>query len=237
MGWPSVKSKVDGYIPTSPCKVLRRLVANHDIPMNMPLTLHENLVHMIPTKYSWLNFHLFCLTSSARCFFLVALSCVIPIVYPNFSRFNMIVIPKTILRWLKKTWRVMELVHWTNSSYIPLMGFEQTGHSWKATGTSLSGAGLRPEGPRRFWGDAAAWGWERAKVTGERWQLNNKNHQNFQERWISLMKNGEFQKEPGYLTVTWLTKKGGFHHEKDGFDLATIENSLKNRISPSTIKI
>ena len=137
----------------------------------------------------------------------------------------------------KKTWRVMELVHWTNSSYIPLMGFEQTGHSWKATGTSLSGAGLRPEGPRRFWGDAAAWGWERAKVTGERWQLNNKNHQNFQERLISLMKNGEFQKEPGYLTVTWLTKKGGFHHEKDGFDLATIENSLKNRISPSTIKI
>ena len=100
----------------------------------------------------------------------------------------------------------MELVHWTNSSYIPLMGFEQTGHSWKATPTSRSGAGLRPEGPRRFWGDAAAWGWERA--------MNNKNDKNIQERWISPMKNGEFPLESGDLTVTWLTKKEDFTMRK-----------------------
>ena len=123
----------------------------------------------------------------------------------------------------------MELVHWTNSSYIPLMGFEQTGHSWKATPTSRSGAGLRPEGPRRFWGDAAAWGWERA--------MNNKNDKNIQERWISPMKNGGISVGIWRSDCDLTNKKGGFHHEKEGFDLATIENSLKNRISPSTIKI
>jgi hypothetical protein len=33
---------------------------------------------------------------------------------------------------------------------------------------------------------------QRAKVNGERWQLNNKNDKNLQKRWISLMKNGDF---------------------------------------------
>ena len=136
-------------------------------------------------------------------------------VCPNFSRFNMIVIPKKHLEMIKKnTWRVLELVHWTIQVISPWWVLNKTGHSWKATTTSLSGAGLRPEGARRFWGDAAALGWERAKVNGERWQLNNKNDNNLQERWISPMKNGEFQKESGYLTVTWPTKKEEFTMRK-----------------------
>ena len=129
----------------------------------------------------------------------------------------------------KKTWRVMELVHWTNSSYIPLMGFEQTGHSWKC----------HRHLPLRC---RAAPG-RSAPLLGRRRGLGLRTGHEQQKR----------QKHPGEVDFThekwgisvgiWRSdcdltnKKGGFHHEKEGFDLATIENSLKNRISPSTIKI
>ena len=42
-----MKSKVDGYIPTNPCKVLRQLVANHDIPMNDPQYLEDLMEQVV----------------------------------------------------------------------------------------------------------------------------------------------------------------------------------------------
>lgn len=109
----------------------------------------------------------------------------------------------------------MELVHWTIQVIYPWWVLNKTGHSWKATATSRSGAGLRPEGARRFWGDAAAWGW--ATGQGQRWKVaveQQKRQKPPEEVDFTHEKWGFFPLESGYLTVTWLTKKEEFTMRK-----------------------
>ena len=157
-------------------------------------------------------------------------------VCPNFSRFNMIVIPKKHLEMIKKkhmeSTGVSSLNH---SSYIPLMGFEQNraqleGHHHlplRCRARAASGATPRPwaeNGPRST---VKGGSWTTKTTTTSRrggfhpWKMGNFRRNLDIWLWLDQQKR---RSSPWERRIWW-------------FDLATIEKSLKNRISPSTIKI